>query len=255
MIMEFDWIAASVLLSVRFAAATALTPIFGPTHLPGSIRTLLSLVFGAAVAMALPSTVVHSVGSLSTIQWGLAAIRELMIGAVFSLGFLSAYAATQVAGRTLDVQIGFGVAGILNPATSTFSPLLGSLYGMIGIAVFLAMDGHHQLLRALTLSVQIAQPGTFGQGIGVADAVQQSSVMFAYGLMLAAPIMLSLLLVDLTLAVYARSLPQLNILVLSFAIKVVIGMALLAVSLEWTQWTFTRLYQTTFEHWFQAVTP
>jgi flagellar biosynthetic protein FliR len=73
--------------------------------------------------------------------------------------------------------------------------------------------------------------------------------------MLAAPVMLALLLVDITLAIYARSLPQLNVLVLSFAIKVVVGMMLLAVSLKWTQWTFDQLYKNTFAFWSQQAVP
>jgi len=247
--MGLDLMTASLMLSVRFGTATALTPIFGFISLPGFVRALLSLAFGVAVASSLPNTAIHGVGELSAPYLVFTALREAIIGAVFSLGFWSAYAATQVAGRVLDVQIGFGVAGILNPATNAFSPLLGSLFGMIGIAVFLSMDGHHQMLRALALSTDIASPNISGNEAGAFAILQQSSAMFVYGLMLAAPVMLALLLVDITLAIYARSLPQLNVLVLSFAIKVVIGMLLLAVSLKWTQWTFMQLYKNTFEFW------
>ena len=53
-------------------------------------------------------------------------------------------------------QIGFGVAAVLNPATQGFSPLLGTLFGMTAVVVFLGLDGHHVLIQALALSVQIA---------------------------------------------------------------------------------------------------
>jgi len=249
--MEPDLMTASLMLSVRFGTATALTPIFGSTSLPGFVRVALSLAFGIAVAASLPSAAIQGVGALAIPTLALALLREAVIGAVFSIGFLSAYAATQVAGRVLDIQIGFGVAGILNPATNAFSPLLGSLFGMVGIAIFLSMDGHHQLLRALQFSSEIAPPNATSHGINASAILQQSALMFVYGLMLAAPVMLALLLIDITLAVYARSLPQLNILVLSFAIKVVVGMLLLAVSLKWVQWTFSQLYTSTFTFWSQ----
>jgi len=249
--MESELITASLMLSIRFGTATVVAPVFGATSLPAFVRVVLSLAFGTAVALSLPSAAIHGINDLPMLKLMLAFLREAMIGAVFSVGFLSAYAATQVAGRVLDIQIGFGVAGILNPATNAFSPLLGSLFGMVGIAVFLSMDGHHQLLRALQFSSEIAPPNTFSHGISIITIMQQSVVMFTYGLMLAAPVMLALLLIDITLAVSARSLPQLNILVLSFAIKVVIGMVLLAVSLKWLQWTFSQLYARTFTFWSQ----
>jgi len=254
--MELGWIISSLLLSTRFAAASALTPVFGSTYLPSLIRVLFALTFGMVMAFCLPASAVASIGELSSTQLVASFLREILIGTAFSLGFLVAYSATQIAGRTLDVQIGFGVGGILNPATGAFSPLIGSLFGMVGIALFLAMDGHHQLIRALALSAQIAQPGISGFTINAFAILKQSSAMFAFGFMLAAPIMLVLLLVDLSLAICARSLPQLNILVLSFAIKVVISMLLLAVSLQWIQWTFAKLYQGTFDYWSQqAGTP
>jgi flagellar biosynthetic protein FliR len=247
--MDFNWMIPVLLLSTRVAAATMLTSVLGPTSIPNVVRVILALTLGACLSFALPSNVIATTSTLTSMGLVVAMLRELVIGASFSLGFMAAYAATQVAGRILDVQIGFGVAGVLNPATSSFSPLLGSLFGMVGVAVFLILDGHHQLLRALALSAEIAQPGLFATTFDMAAMLQQTTAMFIFGLMLAAPIMLALLLIDLAMAVYARSLPQLNILVLSFAIKVVVGVALLSLSIKWSQETFERLYQTTFEYW------
>lgn len=252
--MDLAWIMPSLLLSTRVAAATALAPVLGPTRIPGTVRVVLALALGTSMALALPA---HAVAEVETVtELVVAMLREALIGGGFALGFAAAYGATQIAGRALDVQIGFGVAGVLNPATSSLSPLLGSLLGMVGIALFLALDGHHQLIRALALSTQIAQPGVSATGFDMPAMLQQTSAMFTFGLMLAAPVMLALLLVDLAMAVYARSLPQLNILMLSFAIKVVLGVVLLALSMSWVHATFERLYQTTFEYWSrQAVAP
>lgn len=246
--MDFTWMLPALLLSTRVAAATALAPVFGPTQIPGTVRVILALALGGSMAFSLPTNT-DDFATMTVVGLVVAMLRELTIGASFALGFAAAYSATQVAGRMLDVQIGFGVAGVLNPATNTFSPLLGSLFGMVGIAIFLAVDGHHQLIRALALSAQIARPGVVATAIDMAPLVAQTGAMFVFGLMLAAPIMLALLLVDLTMAIYARSLPQLNILVLSFAIKVVLGMVLLALSLRWSLAVFENLYQTTFAYW------
>jgi flagellar biosynthesis protein FliR len=110
------------------------------------------------------------------------ALVELVIGASLSFGFLTAYAATQVAGRALDIQVGFGAGAVLNPATQNMSPLLGSLFGMVAVAFFLGMDGHHVLIKALALSAQNAPPGSFTFAPDWSAFLRQSGVMFTFGL-------------------------------------------------------------------------
>ena len=178
-----------------------------------------------------------------------AALGELIIGASLSFGFLSAYAATQVAGRVLDIQIGFGVASVLNPAAQGFGSLLGSAFGMIAVAAFLGMDGHHVLIQALALSAQNVPPGAVSYTLDWAAVFKQSGVMFTFGAALAAPVMLALLLTDIAMAVLARSMPLLNVFVLSFSVKIVLGLTGLAASIKLAEPLLRALYGTTFEYW------
>src|SRR6185312_3714138 len=132
------------------AAATAFTAVLGPTTLPGPVRVLLAAGLGLLLAGA---TGVAAPPADSVISLAVAAVREVLIGAALGAGFLLAYAATQVAGRILDTQMGFGVASLFNPSAGTLSPLTGTMLGMAAVSIFLAMDGHHVLIRALALSV------------------------------------------------------------------------------------------------------
>jgi flagellar biosynthetic protein FliR len=179
----------------------------------------------------------------------LAAGSEVVIGGCLAFGLLTAYAATQFAGRGLDIQMGFGVASVLNPGTRSRGSLLGSLLGMVFLAVFLALDGHQVLVRALAVSLQVAPSGRFGFVPDMTGVLQQCSVMFAFGLALAAPGMLALFLADLTLAFMARSMPQFNVFVLSFAIKVVLGLAGLAIAIPLSAQVLDALLQTTYSFW------
>jgi flagellar biosynthetic protein FliR len=182
-----------------------------------------------------------------------AALGELVIGASLSFGFLAAYAATQVAGRVLDIQIGFGVAAVLNPAVQGFGSLLGSAFGMIAVAAFLGMNGHHVLIQALALSAQNVPPGAVSYTLDWAAVFKQSGVMFTFGAALAAPVMLALLLTDIAMAVLARSMPLLNVFVLSFSVKIVLGLTGLAASIKLAEPLLRALYGTTFEYWERAA--
>jgi flagellar biosynthetic protein FliR len=237
---------AMVLLSVRIAAATALTAVFGPTVLPGSARVLLAVTLAALLASA---TGVTASLSGSGVEFAIACVNELLIGAALAGGFIAAGAATQVAGRVLDTQMGFGIAAIFNPSAGSMAPITGTLLSMAAVSVFLALDGHHMLIRALALSVETMPPRGQIAGFDLPAMIGQFGLMFSYGLALAAPVMFALLFADIALAFAARSLPQLNIFVLGFPIKIMLGLTGLAASVRLSEPVFKALFQATFRYW------
>lgn len=244
--IDIAWLTGTLLLATRIAAATILTPVFGPTQIPAPVRVFISLALAAFLLLAIPATLppIDSATGLAV-----AALGELLIGASLAFGFLVAYSATQIAGRVLDIQLGYGAASVLNPTAQTPSPLIGTVLGMAAVAVFLAMDGHHVLLRALALSVEHYPPGALALDFDFSEHLKFSGAMFTFGLALAAPVMLSLLLSDLALAVMARSMPQLNVFVLSFSVKIVLGLIGLAVTIKFAGGVLTTLFESTWRFW------
>jgi flagellar biosynthetic protein FliR len=244
--IDISWLIATLLLGIRITAATMLVPVFGPTRVPVPARVLIVMGLSAFMVAVLGVPQRISLDLLSLI---LAAGIEVLIGAAFAFGFMAAYAATQFAGRALDIQIGFGAAGAINPATQTFSPLFGSLLGMLGVLVFLSMDGHLLLIRALGASVTTFPPGATQLSLDVPALLRHSGVMFSFGLALAGPIMLMLLLADVALAVAARSMPQLNVFVLSFTVKIVLGLIGIAAAVKFATAIFTALFLQSIGYW------
>jgi flagellar biosynthetic protein FliR len=119
---------------------------------------------------------------------------------------------------------------------------------MVMVMVFLALDGHHVLIRTLAASIAAMPPGgSVGMDIGL--TIEQSSVMFVFGLALAAPVMFMLWLADVAMAIFARSMPQLNVFVLSFAVKIFLGTVGLALSIGASRALFEGLFDSTFRYW------
>lgn len=255
--IDLAWLASVLLLAARVAGATVLIPIYGPVDVPGSVRVILAVAIAATLVSGLAGlSAAAAVASLtSTGSLAIAMLSEVVIGATFSFGFLAAYAATQVAGRVLDIQMGFSAASVFNPSLGTVAPLMGSILGMLGIVMFLSLDGHHLLLRALAESARATPPGTFfaSDRFGWDALIEQSAVMFAFGLTLAAPVMFSLLLADVAIAFFARSVPQLNPFVLGFAVKILLGLVGLAAAIRLSGSVFERLFATTFRYWEQIA--
>jgi flagellar biosynthetic protein FliR len=244
--IDIGWLVTSLLLSMRFGTATMVAPVLGPTQIPAVVRVILALAFGGFLAAALP---VQQLVPTSLGQLVVAALGEVIMGLTFAFGFIVVYGATQLAGRTLDVQIGFGAANVLNPATQLISPLLGSVLGMVAIATFLSLDGHLVLVKALSISVSVIPPGSFYDSLDPAAILKYSGGVFAFALALAGPVMLMFLLSDLAMAVLARSMPQLNVFVLGFAVKIVLGLTGLALSIRLSDAVLESMFGAAFAYW------
>lgn len=251
MSLRFDigWLLAVLLVSIRVTGSLVLAPVLGPASIPAPARALVMISLSALLVAVVPISPVL----LDVSQLVVAAAAEAVIGGSLAFGFLTAYAATQIAGRILDVQMGFGAAAVLNPAAQAPAPLLASLFGMLGVAAFLALDGHHVLIRALDASVQAFPPGSAGLELDWDLLLRQSSAMFTFGLALAGPVMIALLLADIGMAVMARSVPQLNVFILSFSIKAVLGLLGLLASVSIGARVLDALFDSTFRFW-DAIT-
>lgn len=248
---DIGWLFASLLLSLRVAAATMLAPVLGPTQIPTTARVIVAVSLGAFIASALPPAAAVQVPNVASL--GVAAVVELIIGASLSLGFMLAYGATQFAGRALDIQMGFGIASVLDPQTNSFAPLLGTLFSMTAVAAFLALNGHHVLIQALAMSAHTMPPGSVQYAPDWAALMEHSGAMFVFGAALAAPVMLALLLADISMAVMARSMPMLNVFVLSFTVKITLGLIALAGSIRFAQPLLEALFGSTYRYWEHAA--
>jgi flagellar biosynthetic protein FliR len=247
--VDIGWLTATLLVSVRVACATMIAPVLGPSQIPATARVLFVLGLSAFMVSAVHAGRVEPLGLGPFLA---AVLTEASFGLVFAFGFVVPYAATQVAGRALDVQVGFGAAAVLNPATRVYSPLLGSVLGMLLIATFLAADGHLVLIKALATSLVAVPPGA-PLDLNAGSILQHSAATFVFGLILAAPIMFMLLLADLALAVMARSMPQLNVFVLGFAVKIVLGLTGLALSVRFADAALDNLFEASFTFWERAA--
>ena len=223
------WVAAVLLVSARLAALFAMTPVLHAMPVPASARVLLTL--GLSVALALPVAVSASTPLTAGALFG-AFLSELALGATLGLGILMAFSGFAVAGRLLDVQIGFGIGQVFDPVTRTQIPVLTSVFTLFGVLLFFLVDGHHTLLRGVALSLERFPVGRPWPLEGTAQPVlRQAAGLFTLGFALAAPVVMCVLLVEFALGVVARNLPQVNMFVLGIPVKIVAG--LLALSF-WT---------------------
>lgn len=235
------------LLSLRVAAIFLMTPVLYATALPSSVRMLLILGLSVALASGLPAPGVTWSGWSDFV---IEAIAEVALGATLGLGILLAFGAFSVAGQLLDVQLGFGLAQIIDPVTQRPVPILTSAFEYLGVLVFFLVNGHHALLRGISYSVERFPVGDpWSPAHAAAPLLAQTAGLFSLGFALAAPVAFCILLVEFTLGVLARNLPQMNMFMMGMPVKLLVGLVALSLWFGGIGGAMTRVYASITSTW------
>lgn len=245
--VDYAWLAAIFLMTLRLATAFMFTPVMGFNILPVRIRLFFCLAFAAAIVTGgdwQGAAAINDIGELAV-----ASVKEVLLGGALAFGVLTAFAALSLGGRIIDFQLGFGVASLIDPATRSQSPLLGTFLSMLGAVLFLIIDGHHMLLKGLAYSLETQPLGQVAVNWDGAIMIAAFGQMFVFALAVAAPVIFGLMLVDLAIAVSARTMPQVNVYFVSLPVKIFIGLLLLSVSLSYISGFIKNLFEALILYW------
>lgn len=231
---------AILLLSLRIAPAFAYAQPFTLLRIPMLVRLLLSLGLTMGLVGSVPGAVLTlDLHAGTLVQY---AASELMLGMMFALSLQLAFAAILTAGRVIDIQSGYGLAVLVDPATRTQMPLIGTVLAYLGGALFFASEGPQQLLALLALSVERVPVGS----AGLADPgpmIGYLSTLFLLALGLVGIVMLVLFILDLAVAYMSRTLPQMNVLLFGFQVKAIAAIAALPVAVALSASLYLKLFR------------
>ena len=239
-----------LLLSLRLGAAFLVTPILPAAGVPTVVRVLVVLSLSTVLSYGLPGA--DSAPSVSG-HLGIlveAALSELALGMTLALGILLAFAAFTTAGQLLDVQIGFGMSQVLDPATNARMPIFATAYNQAAVVVFFLINGHHALLRGLAYSLErfpLAQPWPLAAAL--APITKQVVGLLGLSFSLAAPVVFCLLLTEMALGVVAKNLPQMNMLTMGIPVKIVVGAIAGSLWFAGIGNMMTRVYDEIYKSW------
>lgn len=161
-------------------------------------------------------------------------VKETLIGLMMGFFVMLFISALQVAGQFIDVQMGFGLANVVDPQTGTQVPIMGFFKYYLGMLIFLSLDIHHYIIHAYVDSFQQIPIGNLylsGSGRFAEFAVTAFSGMFVLALKIAAPVVFCLLLTTVALGITARTVPQMNVFVVGMPLKIALGFLVTYLSL------------------------
>jgi len=211
-----------LLTLVRVSLVVFLLPFFGGQFVPNLVKAALAMVMTMALWPHLSFP-----GSLFPAHpWNIAllVLGELLLGMILGMCVYFIFAGIQTGGEIMGFQMGFTMMTLADPTSGNQASLPSNFLHMVTLVVFLAMDGHLHLLRALSGSFALIPPGgIYISGALTHDILTLSAGMFTLAVKIAAPAITALLMVELTLALMGRAAPQMNLLTLGFPVKIATG--------------------------------
>lgn len=234
-----DVIQALLAIGVRLSGLMLFAPFLGSGVIPARIKAVLVL----ALTFLLYPMVSRTWPSLPLGEWPLLVFRELLVGAALGIATSIVFEAVQMAGQVLSVQMGYSLVNILDPNTQVDTTVMALFHQSIAMLIFLRLDVHLWLLRAIGNSFTYLPPG--GAQLSrpfVIGLVGAGSAILLTGVQIAAPVLSATLLTDIVLGLLGKASPQLPLMLLGPAIKSLLGLAILFSSLKYWPDMFRTLF-------------
>jgi flagellar biosynthesis protein FliR len=220
-----------ILVFFRVLSILWLLPLFSGTSIPIAYRAVLALV----IAFLLFELVNPGDMTLAGDPYYLSLLimKEILIG--ISIGFFVRvlFTAVHVAGEVASLQAGFGFARFMDPYTNTQVSELTQILNILALMIFFAVDAHHMVFRGLFLSFKELPLGSAAlKGPFVEYIIHTVGKVFSLGFKIGAPLIITLFLVELSLGLLSRMVPQINVFVEGMPLKIMVTIAMLSFSLS-----------------------
>ena len=226
-IAEVEVFKLFLLVLARVGGLMVSAPVLGSASYPNTAKIGFSALIAMLITPLLP--VLASPLPDDGLPLAMMALGELMIGMLVGFTLTLVFAAVQVGGQIMDLQTGFGMMNIFNPALESQYPVFGFFLFILAVLYMLTFGWHHMLLKGLVATYQhvpvgglVLRPELF------LEASKWGTGMFVDGLMIAAPVAAAMVMAYATLGLLGRVVPQIQLFVVGFPITIALGLFLTA---------------------------
>jgi len=214
---------------IRVSIIAFMLPFFGARGLPTLWKIGFAMVLTIAMLPVIPQTSLPQ----TTLGFFMVVGSEILLGFCLVLGVKFILASVELAGQFMGFQMGFNMASVMDPQTGGQSSVMSQFLYLVTVLVFFSVNGHHIFIRAIAYSFKAIPPGGFSGSVAMfSNLARLSGEMFVIALKISAPILIALFLANLGLGIVARTVPQVNILMVGFPINIGLGLILLGITMN-----------------------
>ena len=234
------WLAGFIWPFVRVLALVATDPFFGGHSIPRHVKVGLSVLLTVVLAPVLGVMPNVSPGSAAGL---LIMAQQILIGVSMGMAMRIVFASFEMAGHLSGLQMGLGFATFFDPQRGTQTQSVSTFTGLLALLLFLSMNGHLVVIRALVESFYVLPVSS--QPLAVAGwktLVEWGGEIFKAGLLISLPVVAVMLVTNLAMGVLSRAAPQVNLLAVGFPISLGVGFYFLYLSIPYFTPIFDRLF-------------
>lgn len=224
--MEFfeGRILAFVIVLTRVSAFMMSAPLFSWVAIP--IRIKVAMAFLTSIFFAMITPAAGSVNSIISVFLLLA--NEVVYGIALGLVTTLLYSAVKISGRIAERQMGMAMAEAMDPFTGDRAQPIGMTMEILFMLLLFSVNGHHFFLRTIATSFEVFEPGTTPElAVLVKGIILSGSLMLTMALKLAVPTIGVFMALTVILGILARIAPEMNILFLSFPVRIGLGLIII----------------------------
>lgn len=232
-------LAAAVFIGARISGLMVFCPFLGSNGIPVPLKAALTLSI-TVLLYTLHGPLQLGLGAW---QWVGVGLSEVVIGLLLGLTANFMMEAPLMAGQILGVQMGYSLATLFDPQTQADTPVLAEFHRLTALLIFLQLDVHHWLLRAVVSSFSYLPAGTATASFAaVSGLLHAAGGIFLSGVQIAAPGLAATLVADVALGFLGKASPQLPVLFIGLAVKNLLGLALLIFVLAYWPHSFSQRF-------------
>ncbi len=223
-IFEEANIVAFILLFFRFASLFLAVPIFSHKNIPMNIKAAMAFFFTIIFYSSMPS-ISFEVNFPNVLM---AILSEFMFGLTIGIVLLLSYNVITFAGGQISFMMGFSMASAIDPQSGVSMPIISQFLSLMALMVLLVLDLHHWMLLYINNSLSTIPLGGFIMSENLFNYIMYAtSRMFLIGFMIAFPIIALSWLTDVIFGMLMKTMPQFNLLVIGFPIKIMVSFGVL----------------------------
>lgn len=240
-----QWLADFLWPLLRISAMLMAAPVFNTRQIPVRFRLMIAVLITLLVHPVLPPAPVVDVFSTDAV---LIAVQQIGIGAAMGFLMQMVFNALIFGGQVMAYSMGLGFANMMDPINGVNVPVVAQFWLILAMLAFLLMNGHLVLITAIVDTFTVLPVAADGiTRAGLWELLSWASRMFAAGVLMALPVIIALLLINVGMGVVSRAAPQLNIFAIGFPITLMMGFILIWVTLPQVMTSFGNLVVEAFE--------
>lgn len=238
------WLAQLFWPFIRIGACLMVAPTFAAAPVPARVRIVLAGAIALIVAPLVPTpaqiTPFSAAGMVITVQ-------QVLIGVALGFCLQIIFDAVTMGGQLLASSMGLSFAQSIDPLRGASTPVVGQLYNILLMLMFLALNGHLRLIDVLVDGFRTLPVGASGLGAeGIWRLIGWGTQIFAGAVAVALPGVTALLIVNLAFGIVSRAAPTLNLFAVGFPVSLVLGLAIVFAGLPALEASCTRLLENAF---------